>query len=138
MLSPAPCSASVCAARVRRSKWKRRGIIAGSVLVLAAVCLTGFFIWLKFYVESEGFRKWAGDKITGHLHAKATLDNIRWEHSSGSLDRLTVEGNKETAFARIEANNIQAVVNPGALWKRRWQTDGIRAGRVPGRFSPSK
>lgn len=129
--SPSP------AAPLSRSRRRRRKSAAGSrlwivlgVLVGGAGVFFGAKIWLRNYLQSDKFRQWVSAEASRRLQAEVKLDDIRWQDSSASVGSFMAEGSADSPFAKLEARDIRATVNAGAIWDRVWQVDEIKVSRV--------
>jgi|GEM_PF-850812 len=126
------------AAVPRRSRRRRRGkkgwtkcwIVLGSIVVAGAGLFFGARIWITNYLQSDKFRVWISGAIASRLDADVQLDGIRWQDSSASVGTFTATGSADSSFAKIEARDLRATINAGAIWDRVWQVDEIKIARV--------
>ena len=120
----------------RRSRRRRRGqgarkawIVLGSVAVLAAGLFFGAKIWIRNYLQSDKFRVWISGEIAQRLDADVQLDRIRWQDTTSTVGTFTATGAPGAPFAKLEARDVRAMVNAGAIWDRVWQVDEVKVAR---------
>lgn len=124
-------------ARQRRAR-RRKKAPAGRKLwivlgVVGLLLVGGFFgvqIWLKSYLQSEKFRRWISAEASQRLEAEVEMSGITWQDSSATVGSFTAKGSEASAFGFVEARDIRATVNAGAVWDRVWQVDGVKVARV--------
>jgi hypothetical protein len=126
---PAPAS--------RRSRRKKRRAasparfwkISGALLVCIAGLFIGIKLWIKNYLQSDKFRQWMSGEIAQRLNAEVHMDRIEWQDSTASVGNFSATGEPGAAFAKLEARDLRAVINTGAIWDRVWQVDEIKVAR---------
>jgi hypothetical protein len=124
-------------ARQRRAR-RRKKAPAGRKLwivlgVVGLLLVSGFFgvqIWLRSYLQSEKFRRWISAEASQRLEAEVEMSGITWQDSSATVGSFTAKGSVASAFGFVEARDIRATVNAGAVWDRVWQVDGVKVARV--------
>lgn len=124
-------------ARQRRAR-RRKKAPAGRKLwivlgVVGLLLVSGFFgvqIWLRSYLQSEKFRRWISAEASQRLEAEVEMSGITWQDSSATVGSFTAKGSEASAFGFVEARDIRATVNAGAVWDRVWQVDGVKVARV--------
>ncbi len=133
METDAPTAPSPRRSRRRKRRGARPGriwVIAGSLLVVVAGLFIGIKLWIKSYLQSDKFRHWISGEIAQRLEAEVHLDRIEWQDSTASVGNFSAEGGPGAAFSKLEARDIRAVINTGAIWDRVWQVDEIKVARV--------
>lgn len=113
-----------------QSPWKKVWIVMAATALLVAGLLFGARIWLKNYLQSDKFRVWISGEISKRLNADVNLDSIRWQDSSANVGLFAAEGSPDSPFTKIDARDIRATVNAGAVWDRVWQVDEVKIARV--------
>jgi hypothetical protein len=116
--------------RRSQSSWNKVWIALGIVVLVVMGVFFGARIWLKSYLQSDKFRLWMSNEMSKRLNADVNLDSIRWQDSSATVSALTAVGSPESPFAKIEARDLRATINAGAVWDRVWQVDGVNIARV--------
>ncbi len=123
--------------RRRAGGWSKGWTILTGIVVLAAGLFFGARLWIKSYLQSDNFRVWIGQEISRTLNAEVQIGGITWQDSSASAGTFTATGSPESPFARIEARDLRATINTGAVWDRVWQVDEVKVARLFLDFSPT-
>ena len=128
-----PAAAVPRRARRRRratTKWTKCWIVLGCLGVGCAGLFFATKIWIENYLQSDKFRVWISDVLAGKLDADVQLSGIHWQDSSASVGTFTATGSSESSFAKLEARDLRATINAGAIWDRVWKVDEIKVARV--------
>jgi hypothetical protein len=126
---PAPASRRSRRRRHRAASPARFWRIGGVVLVCIAGLFMGIKLWIKSYLQSDKFRHWISGEMAQRLHADVHMDRIEWQDSTASVGSFTAVGEPGAVFAKLEARDLRAVINTGAVWDRVWQVDEIKVAR---------
>lgn len=118
--------------------WSKGWIAVTCLVVLAAGLFFGARLWIKGYLQSDKFRLWISGELSRKLNAEVQLDGITWQDSSASTGTFTATGSPESRFAKIEARDLRATINTGAVWDRVWQVDEVRVARLFLDFSANR
>ncbi len=110
--------------------WSKGWTILTAVAVIAAGLFFGVRIWIMNYLQSDKFRVWISGEISRKLNTEVRFDGIQWQDSSASAGTFTATGSTESPFSRIEARDLRATINTGAIWDRVWQVDEVKIARV--------
>jgi len=127
---PAPASRRSRRRKRRAASPRKFWIVAGSLLVCATGLFIGSKLWIQSYLQSDKFRLWISSEIAQRLEADVHLDRITWQDSTASVGNFSATGAPGAAFARLEARDLRAVINTGAIWDRVWQVDEIKVARL--------
>ncbi len=134
MTDTASTAAETAPRRSRRRRksggWSKGWTALTIVLVLAAGLFFGASIWIKSYLQSDKFRVWISGEISRKLNAEVQLEGIKWQDSSASAGTFTATGSAESPFSRVEARDLRATINTGAIWDRVWQVDEVKIARL--------
>lgn len=137
-MSEAPASpASARRSRRRRksSGLKKLWIALGVAALLVCGLAFGVDIWLRNYLQSDRFRLWMSGEMSRVLEAEVNIERIRWQDSTATVSKVTATGGPDSAFSRLEALDVRAMVNAGAVLDRVWQVDEVKVARFFADFS---
>src|SRR5687767_5249457 len=108
---------------------KKAGIVLGSLVLLTAGTFFGVKIWIRNYLQSDKFRVWMSGELSQRLGAEVQMDSIGWQDTTATVGTFTAKGAPGGPFATLEARDVRAMVNAGAIWDRVWQVDEVKVAR---------
>ena len=126
--------------RARRSLFSRvlRFVVLG--IPLALVCLlllvVGARWWLGRFLRGDDFRQFLNRKTSAALQAEAHIDALHWEGSEVYTAGLDVHGSPGGPLTTLNADQVRAAFDLGALWRRAWRVETIDIERISAELGP--
>lgn len=127
---PSPASARRSRRRRKSSGLKKLWIALGVVALLVCGLAFAVDIWLTSYLQSDKFRLWMSGEMSRRLEAEVNIESIRWQDSTATVSKVTATGGPAAVFSRLEALDVRAMINAGAILDRVWQVDEVKVARL--------
>ena len=134
MEPPVPPTAANRPARPQSKGFPRlvRWLIFGVpvTLVCLLVLLVAVRTWLDGFLRSEDFRRFLDRKASDALQAEAHLEPLHWEHSELYTASVDVRGGSSGPLTALNADQVRAAFDLGALWHRVWRIETLDVERL--------
>lgn len=102
----------------------------GTVAALTLFGYFGFNFWLNRYLQSEGFRALLNEKTSALFQAQGEYLPIRRTGFSFYSDGYMARGNAGTPLKELQADQIRADIEPGAIFDGAWQVSSLQIQRL--------
>jgi hypothetical protein len=114
--------------------FRRLGLVAGILMVLAVVGLVGFRLWLGRYLHGEPFRRLISAATAQALRADGEYLPLHWTGNAAYTDGFAARGRAESLIAQLRADQIRAEVEMTGWWRPQWRVSHLEIQRVNATF----
>ena len=96
-----------------------------ALLLGVVVALFGLRWWVYNYLRGEAFRRQLDEHASNALHAAGRFEPLQWQDTEVYTDAFDAVGGPGSPLAKLDAEQIRARLDLGALWHHAWRVDSI-------------